>query len=319
MAARRILITAVSNYWGSRLARELSKQRGVERVIGLDTRPPGDDVADAIDFIDADVRSQDLPRLVRAADPDVVVHNDILQFAEPGRAGRQLHDINVIGTLSLLTACDDLPSLRSIVVRGSAAIYGAEPSAPAFFTEDMAERYPLRTRFQRDLGELENLFSTFARRHPAVTCTVLRMQPVVGPDLDSPITRLLRAPVVPTFLGYDPRVQVLDADDSVAALRAAIRRPVRGAVNVAAEGTVSLQRMLRRLRRPSLPLLPPLFGPVVGLAERLGLPEMAPEVPRYLRYGRGVDLTRMREELRFTPALTTEQAIERVAREEVAA
>jgi UDP-glucose 4-epimerase len=183
----------------------------------------------------------------------------------------------------------------------------------------MAERYPLRTRFQRDLGELENLFANFARRHPAVTCTTLRMQPVVGPELDSPITRLLRAPVVPTFLGYDPRVQVLDADDSVAALATAVHRPVHGAVNVAGEGTVSLQRMLRRLRRPSLPLVPPLFGPVVGIAERLGLPEMAPEVPRYLRYGRGVDLTRMREDLRFTPALTTEQAIERVAREEVAA
>jgi UDP-glucose 4-epimerase len=319
VAARRILVTAVSNFWGSRLAPQLAARRGVERVIGLDTRSPGEELAAGIDFIEADVRSPDLPRLLRAADPDVVVHNDIMQFAEPDRAGRQLHDINVIGTLSLLTACDQLPSLRSIVVRGSAAIYGSEPSAPAFFTEDMAQRYPLRTRFQRDLGELENLFENFARRHPAVTCTVLRMQPVVGPDLDSPITRLLRAPVVPTFLGYDPRVQVLDADDSVAALAAAVRRPVRGAVNVAGEGTVSLQRMLRRLRRPSLPLLPPLFGPVVGVAERLGLPEMAPEVPRYLRYGRGVDLTRMREDLRFAPSLTTEQAIERVAREQVAA
>lgn len=315
MAARRILVTAVSNFWGSRLAARLSQQRGVERVIGLDTRPPRGDLAAGIDFIEADVRSPDLPRLLAAADPDVVVHNDILQFAEPGRAGRQLHDINVIGTLSLLTACEALPSLRAIIVRGSAAIYGAEPSAPAFFTEDMAERYPLRTRFQRDLGELENLFATFARRHPTVTCTVLRLQPVVGPDLDSPITRLLRAPVVPTYLGYDPRVQVLDAEDSVAALAAAIGRPVRGAVNVAGEGTVSLQRMLRRLRRPSLPLLPPFFGPVVGIAERLGLPEMAPEVPRYLRYGRGVDLRRMREDLRFAPALTTEQAIERVVRD----
>jgi UDP-glucose 4-epimerase len=312
VAARRILVTAVSNYWGSRLAARLAAKRGVERVIGLDTRAPDAELASRIDFIEADVRSEDLPRLVRAADPDVVVHNDILQFAEPGRAGRQLHDINVIGTLSLLTACEGLPSLRAIVVRGSAAIYGAEPSAPAFFTEDMAERYPLRTRFQRDLGELENLFATFARRHPEVTCTTLRMQPILGPGLDSPITRLLRAPVVPTFLGYDPRVQVLDADDSVAALAAAVARPVRGAVNVAGEGTVSLQRMLRRMRRPSLPIAAPLFGTVVGIATRLGLPEMAPEVPRYLRYGRGVDLTRMREELRFAPALTTEQAIERV-------
>src|SRR6476469_8672010 len=109
MAARRILVTAVSNFWGARLAATLLATRGVERVIGLDTRAPGEELASRIEFIDADVRSEDLPRLLRAADPDVVVHNDILQFAEPGRAGRQLHDINVIGTLSLLTACEGLP------------------------------------------------------------------------------------------------------------------------------------------------------------------------------------------------------------------
>ena len=86
----------------------------------------------------------------------------------------------------------------------------------------------------------------FARRHPAVICTVLRLQPVVGRGLDTPVNRLLRAPVVPTFLGYDPRVQLLDADDSVGALRRAVRRPVQGPVNVAGDGVVSLSRALRQ-------------------------------------------------------------------------
>ena len=30
----------------------------------------------------------------------------------------------------------------------------------------MARRFPLRTSFQRDIGELENYFETFARRYP---------------------------------------------------------------------------------------------------------------------------------------------------------
>ena len=125
--------------------------------------------------------------------------------------------------------CDGLPTLRAIVVRGSAAIYGSEPGAPAFFTEEDADRFPLRTRFQRDIGELERLVGAFARRHPAVTCTVLRLQPVVGRDLDTPVNRLVRAPVVPTVLGYDPRVQLLDAEDAIGALRRAVLHPVRGA------------------------------------------------------------------------------------------
>ena len=67
------------------------------------------------------------------------------------------------------------------MIRGSAGIYGAEPAAPQFFTEDMSRLYPLRTRFQRDVGEIENLFETYRRRHPHVTCTMLRYQPSIGP------------------------------------------------------------------------------------------------------------------------------------------
>jgi UDP-glucose 4-epimerase len=41
-------------------------------------------------------------------------------------------------------------------------------------------------------------------------------------------------------LGYDPRVQLLDAEDAIGALRRAVLDPVRGAVNVAGDGVVSL-------------------------------------------------------------------------------
>src|SRR5204863_3297277 len=99
-----------------------------------------------------------------------------------------------------------------------------------------------------------------ARRHPGVVCTILRPQPIVGPGLDTPIMRLLRSPVIPTWLGYDPRIQVVHGDDAVAALAAAVRRPVRGPVNVAGDGTVALSRMLRRLRKVGLPIGPPGLG-----------------------------------------------------------
>jgi UDP-glucose 4-epimerase len=312
VAGRRVLITGVANPFGARLADRLAADADVERVVGVDTRPVEPALAERIDVVAADLRSAELPALVRAAAVDTVVHNDIVQFPEPGRPRASLHDINVIGTLQLLTVCDGLPTLRAIVVRGSAAIYGSEPAAPAFFTEDDAERFPLRTRFQRDIGELERLVGAFARRHPAVTCTVLRLQPVVGRDLDTPVNRLLRAPVVPTVLGYDPRVQLLDADDAVGALRQAVLHPVRGPVNVAADGVVSLSRALRHARRPALPIAAPLWGPLVGTARRaVGQAALPDEVARYLRYGRGVDTARMRSELRFRPQHSTLDALAR--------
>ena len=314
MAGRRVLITGVANPFGARLAHQLAADGDVERVVGVDTRPVDPELAERIDVVTADLRSGDLPPLVRAAAVDTVVHNDIVQFPEPGRPRAAIHDVNVIGTLQLLTVCGGLPTLRALVVRGSAAIYGSEPGAPAFFTEEDADRFPLRTRFQRDIGELERLVGAFARRHPTVGCTVLRLQPVVGAGLDTPVNRLLRAPVVPTVLGYDPRVQVLDADDAVGALRRAVTNPVRGPVNVAAEGVVSLSRALRHARRPALPIAAPLWGPLVGAARRAaGQPALPDEIGRYLRFGRGVDTTRMRGELHFRPRHSTLEALGRAA------
>ena len=202
-----------------------------------------------------------------------------------------------------------MDSVRTIVVRGSAAIYGSEPSAPAFFTEDLARRYPLRTRFQRDIGELEGLVETFARRHPRVTCTMLRVQPVLGHDLDTPITRFLALPVIPTMLGFDPRMQFVHQDDSVGALHAAVHRPYAGAVNVAGAGSVSLIRVLRRLKRPSLPIPHPLYA----TGARALRVEITEDMVRWLRFGRGVDTRRMTEELGFTPAYDTERTIQAVA------
>lgn len=314
MAGRRVLITGVSNFWGARLAAALSGDPAVEKVVGLDTRAPDTALGERMTFVEADLRTPELGTILRAAAVDTVVHNDISQFPEPGRAARDLHDINVVGTLRLLAAAAALPGLRTVVVRSAAAIYGSEPSAPSFITEDLARRFPLRTRFQRDIGELERLAEGFARRSPQVTCTVLRMQPVVGPTLDTPITRLLRVPVVPTVLGFDPRIQVLDEDDSVAALHSAVRDPVAGAVNVAAEEPVSLSRALKRAGRRSLPIAHPLYATVAGVLARAGgLPPLSEDMLRYLRYGRTVDTTRMRVELGFSPARTTLATLERAA------
>jgi len=312
--ARRILITGVANFWGVGLARALLADPEVEQVVGVDTRTPPRDVAEGITWIAADLRVQELRTAIRAAAVDAIVHTDIPQFPEPGRAARQLHDLTVMGTLQLLAAAGDLPTLRTLVVRGSASIYGSEAPAPAFLTEEMTLQ-PGATRFQRDLGEIEKLVDGLARRRRDVTCTVLRLQPVIGVRLDNPITRLLRAPVVPVMLGFDPRVQVLHEDDSIAVLHHALRHPVPGAVNVAGAGTISLNAAIRRMGRTAVPVPHPLFGSVAGVARRFGLPPLSEDTIRYLRYGRGVALERMTNELGFTPRYDTPGAIDTVAAE----
>jgi UDP-glucose 4-epimerase len=316
MAGRRVLITGVAGPIGSALAAQLSEDPAVERVIGIDTRPLQAGLAERIDLIAADLRAPDLARRVARTGAQVVVHNDVLQLSEPGRPASRLHDVNVIGTLGLLTACASLAGLEALVVRGAAAIYGSEPGAPAFRVEADAREFPLRTRFQRDVGELEDLVDGFARRTPAVVCSVLRLQPIVARGADTAVGRWLTTPVAaPTVLGFDPRVQLLHAADAVGALHAAALAPVRGPVNVAAPDVVVLSRLLRAAHRRAIPIAGPVWNTVVGASRNAARRRPLPaEVERWLRHGRAVDTRRMRDELGFTPGRTTIEAAQDAVR-----
>ena len=308
MAGRRVLITGVGSGVGAALARALESDPEFEHVAGLDTRKPPIPL-ERTDLIDADIRNPVIARLIPQAEVDTVVHNQIVRQPGAGMSPRQMHDINVIGSLQLLSACEKSPTVRTIVIRGSAGIYGSEPQAPQFFDEGMARLYPLRSRFQRDVGEIENYFEAYSRRQPQVVCTMLRYQPSIGPAVSSQITRYLSLPVLPTYLGFDPRLQFVHEQDSLGALVAAVKNPVRGAVNVAAPGTIGLTRMVRLARRPTLPLASPLFTPAVNAGRRLGLPDFSPDFRRLLRYGRAVDTRRLEEEVGFRPHFTTEAAV----------
>jgi UDP-glucose 4-epimerase len=309
VAGRRVLITGVGSYLGGLLAARLEADPEVEAVVGLDTRPPRLELR-RTELLDADVRDPGIGRMIERAAPDTVVHNKIVRQPEPGMSSRSMHDINVIGSLQLLAACEQAPSVRSIVVRGSAGIYGAEPHAPQFFGEEMTRMFPMRTRFQRDVAEIENYFETYSRRHPGVTCTMLRCQPGIGPSLDTQIGRYLSQPACPTYLGFDPRIQLLHEDDALDALHAAVRRPVRGAVNVAGRGTIGLSRMIRMAGRTPLPIAGPLFGPVTEAARRLGLGAYSDDFRRLLRFGRGVDVRRLEDEVGHRPRFSTVAAVE---------
>src|SRR5436190_10957058 len=126
---RRVVIVGVASHWGAELARRLERDRSVEYIAGIDSRPPPVDL-ERTDFIEADIRAPVLVRLVPPTAADTVVHCGILWYPEPGKPAGVLHDVNVIGTLQLLAACERTETLERVVVRGSAAIYGCEGAAP---------------------------------------------------------------------------------------------------------------------------------------------------------------------------------------------
>ncbi len=92
--------------------------------------------------------------------------------------------------------------------------------------------------------------------------------------------------------------------------------PVRGAVNVAPSGSISLSRALRLLRRPALPLPEPLFRPLMErLNSQLGAGGLIGDWLRLLRYGRGVDNARLVEEVGYEPRYDAAGAVSDLAAE----
>ena len=306
---RVVLVTGASGDLGGRFARLLTAEPDVERVIGVDVAPPRGDLG-GVRFVRADIRNPVIAKVIAGEDVDTVAHLGLI--AMPGTAGGRtaMKELNVIGTMQLLAACQKAPRLERLVVRSSTTVYGSSPRDPAMFTEDMDPKEMPRSGFAKDAVEVEGYVRGFARRRPDIEVTTLRAANTVGPTVTSPMTQYFRLPVVPTVLGFDARLQLLHEDDLLAALRHATLDGGHGTFNVAGTGTLMLSQAIRRLGKASLPLPSFTASQVGSLARRSRLADFSPEQIAYLTYGRGVDTTRMREVLGFQPAYSTPAAFD---------
>jgi UDP-glucose 4-epimerase len=223
-----------------------------------------------------------------------------------GRAS--MKEINVIGTMQLLAACQRAPGVRRLVVKSSAAVYGSSARDPGLFTEDQVARALPRAGFGKDSVEVEGYVRGFSRRRPDVDVSVLRFANVMGPGIQTSMTDYFTMPVLPTIAGFDARFQVVHEDDALAALQVATRRGGAGVVNVAGSGMLS--QAARLAGRPTLPV-PMVAGSWVGqVVRRSRLADFSPEQIQFLAFGRGLDTTRMRQVLRFEPAYSSREAFE---------
>ncbi|MGA1146889.1 MAG: NAD-dependent epimerase/dehydratase family protein, partial [Candidatus Nanopelagicales bacterium] len=175
------VVTGVSRYLGGKVADLLVGQPGVERVIGVDVVPPPRTLT--AEFIRADIRNPVLGRIFDEAGVDTVVHMGVI--ATPRQAGGRsvMKDINVIGTMQLLAACQRAETVRNLVVKSTSAVYGAGPRDPALITEDAPPRHPPTSGWAKDSAEVEDYVRSFARRRTDVRITTLRFTNIVGPGM----------------------------------------------------------------------------------------------------------------------------------------
>ena len=309
---RRVLITGLDTFWGGRMAQALESDPGVEMVMGMGTREPKVPL-ERTEFVRADQTYSILNRIVRATQVDTIVHT-FLETNSTRVSSRLLHEINVIGTLNLLAAAGAPGTpVRQVVVKSSTHVYGASEKDPAWFSEDTRRNAPVRTQLERSLIEVESLVRDFAEDNPQLVVSVLRFANVLGSDIVTPISTNLRKRVLPCIAGFDPLVQFVEEDDVVRSLEHVTRQRIPGLFNVAGAGKIPWSEVASIAGAHLLPLSPFSTRTFARPLSRLGLIQFPAELETLIRYGRGVDTSKLIES-GFTYRYSSAGAVESFAR-----
>ena len=181
---RVVLVTGISRDIGRRFARAAASDPSIDRVIGVDVVPPRGDIGD-VSFVRADIRSPVIAKVLAKEDVDTVVHMSVI--ATPGSAGGRntMKELNVMGTMQLLAACQKSPTVKRLVVKSTTTMYGASSRDPAMFTEDMGPKRLPGSGYAKDVYEVEGYVRGFARRRPDVDVTTIRAANVIGPHVSA--------------------------------------------------------------------------------------------------------------------------------------
>lgn len=312
MGPNVVLVTGVSGFVGGHLAARLAANPDIERVLGVDTVPPHRDLLRRMgrtEFVRADIRNPLIAKIITGSGVDTVIHTSMSSDGVPGSRA-MIKEMNVIGTMQLLAACQNSPRVRKMVVKSTSAVYGVSPRDPAIFTEEMEPKDLPSSGYAKDAVEVEGYVRGFGRRRPDIDITTLRFTNLVGPRIDTDLTRYFTLPIVPTVLGYDARLQMLHPEDAFAVLERAALTSNPGVFNVGGSGILMLSQAIRRAGRVAMPVPSPLVSPLSRVVRGTTIARFSSDHMRFMNFGRVVDTTRLREKFGFEPRWTTQQAFD---------
>lgn len=309
---RSVLVTGASTFLGGYLVARLAANPRIEHVVAVDSRIPTKDMMRRMgraEFLRLDIRRPAIAKALANYDVDTVVHAATSIIDTVGHSAA-VKEFNVVGSMQVCAACQRTPSVKRLILRSSGMVYGAGPSDPARFREGTRPRKEPRSGYGRDLLDIEGYVRGLARRRQDIEVTILRLQAILGPRITTRMSAYLSMPVVPTVLGYEPRLQFLHEEDVLAALEHATLRQQPGTFNVAADGVVTLAQAVHRAGHIQVPVPSGLVTPLVGVLRDARMPGLRSEQNQFVTYGRVLDNTRMRTEFGFHPKYTTLETLD---------
>lgn len=309
----RVVVTGASGNVGTSVLHSLAQDPGVDSILGLARRIPKRCFAKT-EWAVADVARSDLGRYLRGA--DAVVH--LAWLIQPARDERVTRAANVNGSARVFAAAAQA-GVKALVHASSVGAYSKGPKDRAVDESWPTDGVP-SSFYSRHKAEAERLLDRFEAENPDVR--VVRLRPglifkreaaagvrrlFVGPFLPNRLVRRELIPVVPDIEGL--RFQAVHSHDVGEAYRLAVTGQAVGAFNVASEPVLDPARLARLLgaRRVRLPAA--LLRASAAATYRAHL---QPTEPGWLDMALAVpimDVRRAREELGWTPAHTSEEAL----------
>jgi UDP-glucose 4-epimerase len=302
---QRLLVSGMGGELGSLVASLLEAEPWVGRLAGIDVDPPRRRLRKAEFHRIEPADRQRIVDVVTAFDPHVLVH---LAVWEPdARAGtRHARQFTADAATSIIGAAAECPSLESIVVRSGIEIYGRRKGSLTRPDETTAP--DPTSQFGRMLQQLESVAAEAGRR-AGVAVGAVRLAPVLGPHVPSPLGRLLRQPAVPFSVLADAPFSVVEDADAARAIVAAAERRLDRPVNVVAPGAITALQAMIRGRRLPLPMIGPEWAVTRQLSHLFGAP-IPDHVLEVMHRGRLADGSAALEVLGLLPVMSTPAVVD---------
>ncbi|HEX2737512.1 MAG TPA: NAD-dependent epimerase/dehydratase family protein [Acidimicrobiia bacterium] len=298
----RVLVTGMGGELGTRVAQLLEQRSDVDEIVGVDFVPPRRRLLRS-EFRRIDPRDSDkLAAFVTDYAPTVVAHYGVYE-PDSRLDQREAAEATASGTLVALEAAARGGRLLRVAVRSGLTVYGRGPGRPA--VPDESVQPAPTTPYGRTCLEVEAIATGLGRRH-GIPVSLLRMAPVVGSHVPSPLGRLLRLPAVPVPALADPPFSLLHQEDAARAMVEALCRGYDGPLNIVGPGAASPWQVVRLGGRVPVPMLGPSWKLACRVAELAGAP-VPPHVLELMQRGRTADGGRAIEALGLAPMRSTQE------------
>jgi nucleoside-diphosphate-sugar epimerase len=255
-----VAVTGAAGPLGAAVARALVAAEGIGRVVAIDEHRGS---TDGVTWRLGDVTSPSVADQLRGVHAVVFIAapTDLASaLKDDQRRERAVRAVQAVATASAAVGA------RRLLAVTSAMVLGASADNPVPLPDDAPVAAAPDSGIVGDLLEVERVLERTPRVHPGLAVTVLRPSALVGPEVDTVVTRHFEAPRLLTVKESQNAWQFCHLDDVASAVVAALLAELDGSLTVGSEGVLDQERLekLSGMRRIELPA-----SLAMGTAQRL--------------------------------------------------